>query len=418
MSRNNNNTTKDTTITTFLLLPITIFSIIVLTSTYYYYQNNNDIFISISQSTSSTSSATTTAATATTATTTNILTNNYIANKDHPTNNNQNIIKVEKNDYYQTTITDIENNWGVDKEYSTYRYTAGSITTTTTTQYRRTHQGFLKCLANKNIVLIGDSRVRFQYMSLAAFLTHKEWPRCKEGKIIPKNKPSCYLIHSSDNLWTNFFSNSTQYLSQNGGNELCYCYRLGKHDPIRENRFFTLNTTWGLIQITYLQSFMDFIYFGKLFPPFIISTDNITTSVKNERCTPGTCIPKREITTTVENSFPILFQFNLTHLFVNTGWIEKDIGCLLTEFEHKTGVLSYEISHLSWLGKRTGGIIPPFISGDYIPQSCQAKVFDRYTPTLYMRPEQYSHDRIHVLGSGNEELNHLLMNNLCGDIKI
>jgi hypothetical protein len=63
-----------------------------------------------------------------------------------------------------------------------------------------THKGYEMCLANKTIVFIGDSRVRYQYMNLAHFLMSPlsrfmrcdDNPTCKKGLTQPDK--DCYLI--------------------------------------------------------------------------------------------------------------------------------------------------------------------------------------------------------------------------------
>jgi hypothetical protein len=61
-----------------------------------------------------------------------------------------------------------------------------------------THKGYEMCLANKTIVFIGDSRVRYQYMNLAYFLMSSRFmrcddhPTCKKGLTQPDKY--CYLI--------------------------------------------------------------------------------------------------------------------------------------------------------------------------------------------------------------------------------
>ena len=43
-----------------------------------------------------------------------------------------------------------------------------------------THAGFEKCLANKTIVIIGESRTRYQYMHLASFMKTKSFMKCQD----------------------------------------------------------------------------------------------------------------------------------------------------------------------------------------------------------------------------------------------
>ena len=63
----------------------------------------------------------------------------------------------------------------------------------------RTLAGYQKTLANKHIVLIGDSRVRYQYMSLVHFLISDRWLRCRDYEDIathPSHNSSLTTIHN------------------------------------------------------------------------------------------------------------------------------------------------------------------------------------------------------------------------------
>jgi hypothetical protein len=326
-------------------------------------------------------------------------------------NNHDNTILKPNHDYFNFTVSNIIHNWGIDVEHATYRYVPGN----NTNGKRRTYTGYLKCLANKHILLMGDSRVRSQYLALTSYIAHGKWPRCKEESKIGGNSNNqsvdCFLVR--DELpWTEFFNVTNIYLNQNPqAHESCYCYRIKLDGTIRENRFFTFNNPTfgeGPIQISYLQTFYGPYYFGLAFPPF-----NDPTIPK---CKIGRCFHNKEITTPTLNNetLSIIEKLKITHLFASTGWRETDIGCLLSQFEARTGIKSYEITHLSWKGRLEGIPFYKVISQSVISQSCNAKVFDRYTPTLGMRPEQFAKDRLHVLGSANEELNHLLLDILCG----
>jgi hypothetical protein len=114
-----------------------------------------------------------------------------------------------------------------------------------------THKGYEMCLANKTIVFIGDSRVRYQYMNLAHFLISPlsrfmrcdDHPTCKKGLIQPDK--DCYLIGDGRGgrgmPWEDWYKNSTNSLSDTNQLHLCDCYR---HTPLKpklhltfENRF-------------------------------------------------------------------------------------------------------------------------------------------------------------------------------------
>lgn len=98
-----------------------------------------------------------------------------------------------------------------------------------------THDGYDKCLAKKTIVFIGDSRVRYQFMNLAAFLKSKRFMKCEDytniniSQAIPE--PECYLINERMNArnWSSWYKQSTISLDSNETESqqigLCDCFR-------------------------------------------------------------------------------------------------------------------------------------------------------------------------------------------------
>ena len=88
-------------------------------------------------------------------------------------------------------------------------------------------------LNGRKIVLIGDSRVRFQYLELAYFIVHA---RCPD-----KASPS-YILEPKE--WPTFFKESTEQLNrrteQYTAEETCLCRRLDlKPGQVSEQRVFS-----------------------------------------------------------------------------------------------------------------------------------------------------------------------------------
>ena len=94
----------------------------------------------------------------------------------------------------------------------------------------RNHAGFEKCLANKHIIIMGDSRVRYQYMALAHFLKTGQWMKCADYDSLLVNhtvSPSCFLINEHMHqpmTWNDWYRSSTNLLQHNTKQqELCDC---------------------------------------------------------------------------------------------------------------------------------------------------------------------------------------------------
>lgn len=103
---------------------------------------------------------------------------------------------------------------------------------------RYNYQGFEKCLANKTIVFVGDSRVRYQFMSLdVGFLKKKSFMKCSDYASLPSSNSSftsdddCYLIDyehhkvMAANDWTSWYVESTKMIGSNVTQQsLCDCF--------------------------------------------------------------------------------------------------------------------------------------------------------------------------------------------------
>ena len=87
------------------------------------------------------------------------------------------------------------------------------------TQHNQTlqSQGYEKCLAGKNVVFIGDSRVRYQFMHLAAYLKYERFMKCRDVTITPAEADEeCFVIDErmKQRNWTLWFEESTKALNR------------------------------------------------------------------------------------------------------------------------------------------------------------------------------------------------------------
>ena len=315
--------------------------------------------------------------------------------------------------------------WALDKE-GTVRYIGDGrlfdIDSETSGKTYRSFAGYQQCLANKHVVLIGDSRVRYQYMALADYLTTGQWLRCLDYNDIDKSfgdngtsstvgsNSSCFLIdheYSTSLTWNDWYTQSAAWI-----NDECDCHREPRFAPgtTFENRFFRTITPFGPIKITYLQNFEDSVKFHAEFPPF--APLDAGNSTNNTRCQPGYCShpPILQLSTS-ETLLEIVPKLQVTHVFANTGWKYQDgaapqtLGCVLQKFriENPT-IAAFAVTH-------------PWEQGaamTQVPQhGCDAAIFDRLTATVGV-PKSWYWDRIHSLSIVNQELNHMLLDMVCG----
>jgi hypothetical protein len=247
-----------------------------------------------------------------------------------------------------------------------------------------THEGYDKCLGNKTVVFIGDSRVRYQFMHLARYLNSKKPMRCQDykGLVVPTNlqslrnwtddnttepthwydsgftlpQPECYLIDEKigPHDWNSWYKMSTIMLDSNHSSSssssnhhqsnkslstgatalekqssLCDCFRPGHFVPklTYENRFIQRSTVHGTANLIYLQNFQNYIRMNEQFPPYYSSFDppriNATTTTE-ERCNVGECSNgnrKNVFQGDLKDTlWKILPRLNTTHAFVNLGW--------------------------------------------------------------------------------------------------
>ena len=83
---------------------------------------------------------------------------------------------------------------------------------------------------NTSVVMVGDSLMRYQYLSLTFYLRHRQFPH-------PDAHPNHVLLEKTWLSWHTFMHEGTKLLAPN---ELCDCYRddAFNFDTIYENRYY------------------------------------------------------------------------------------------------------------------------------------------------------------------------------------
>ena len=284
------------------------------------------------------------------------------------------------------------------------------------------HKGYERCLANKTLVLIGDSRVRYQFMYLASYLQSKRHMKCKDAfPSIEQEDGECEMLMTHS--WKEWYRWTTSKLSNSlEQNALCDCFRkqeMGYRHLIAEYRFLKRSTSYGEINMVYLQSFKDLVQMSSEFPPF---ASFFPSSEGSYRCKPGECSPenrtvvfKGNLNDTMWNILPLL---NTTHAFVNHGWAGMknhppskmpQFSCKMNEFtKDYPNIKMGFITHVPERGYTRNKSIPAITER----MDCEIEVFDRY-PTAENVPTTWYYDRHHVRSILNKEYNHQLVESLC-----
>jgi len=308
----------------------------------------------------------------------------------------------------------------------------------------RTHAGVEHCLANKSIVFVGDSRVRFQYISMATFLTRGEWMQCQDEQSAVD--PFCWLLGNvnekkfSNEQWNDWYRDTNAHLNgnsidslhpTNGTNattqqqtEICDCYRRVPFNIFStvENRYLTRHTPYGTIRVTYMQKFRKRLNIHKEFPPltplegFGGSNGNISNTNSTTRCEPGFCDHPYEKLLWQD----VVPQLQATHAVLSPGaWVDYDSSCELRDFlaANHSDIDTYYLYNPAG---RHGAVIPfPPIRHPPTQWECNPTTSTRWT---FLDRYQLSNgaptalywDPVHSLSALNRAYNHQWLDAMCG----
>lgn len=178
-------------------------------------------------------------------------------------------------------------------------------------------------LNGTRIAFIGDSTMRYQYLTLAYFLEHGEWPDTSPNKpsILWEGSVSGSKLYRSNGAivgkagcnisdldsvymaqWTQFYQFTN---SAFGEHEKCDCYRSNIHNSI-ENRLYSFRN----VSLAYFQ------YFGDCAWPR--GTSNFQNKF-NISCRPGMCCRQRWEVAIGDFLSSTLNFFQPTHVILNLG---------------------------------------------------------------------------------------------------
>ena len=241
-----------------------------------------------------------------------------------------------------TIVDNLPTGWCMDIDNQTPRYlgsshqnnhspatTAAAAIGTTYEILHYTHAGYDKCLSNKNILFIGESRTRYQYVHLLHYLKNERFMKCQDRKVDndKDNKEAdiidedCYVINEkmapphdgTFGKWNSWFKDSTASLQQQQHStttqdSLCDCYRPPDATTPRsnhrwyDNRYTKRVTPHGMTNLIYLGNNRDFMSVNQDYPPYSNfylddiedidsagDSDNNREGKKEKRCRPGEC---------------------------------------------------------------------------------------------------------------------------------
>jgi hypothetical protein len=165
-----------------------------------------------------------------------------------------------------------------------------------------------RLLRGKHLVFIGDSRVRYQYLSFVYWLLY-------DGKIEGAGPlPEKSIVKEKQwTSWNEFYNDTNRILSTRGAREICDCFREYLPSDAIENRQWV----WEGMKISYFQYFATDLkmrghtFFSPQDPPLM--------------CSPGRCRPPTTWNGTIYDGIIQIAEFtNLTHLVVTNGWGTND----------------------------------------------------------------------------------------------
>ncbi|CAE7872064.1 Ppp1r8 [Symbiodinium sp. KB8] len=163
---------------------------------------------------------------------------------------------------------------------------------------------------NKHIVMIGDSRMRYQYMSLAYFFTSGAFATGEDLSLLTS-------AEKSGKNWASWFNRTNHLLKY----ELCNCYRpQGGMKDATEHRYY--RNPHNMVAITYLQKF------GEAFLPMRGHWHANGTSIDlcNCQCGPNKCHPAIETPQWSANTLvelgKIVSDLKPDYVVFHPGWEE------------------------------------------------------------------------------------------------
>ncbi|KNC76460.1 hypothetical protein SARC_11039 [Sphaeroforma arctica JP610] len=241
-----------------------------------------------------------------------------------------------------------------------------------------TRKGALQILSGKHLIMVGDSRVRYQYLSMAFWLENGYWPPDTYGEGDIKS-PAKEGLWRDIGGWKQFFSDTNSYLN---GEEECDCFREDKwpiENIIFENRY--LHMEKYNVKVTYLMHYKrnnwpntSDIWGHHGFGP--LACDDI------EQCALGKCDAPVDWHYTYEEAMNGFFQkLGATDVFLSFGW-EPELITSLTQTD-------------SWrdaVGKATDDGINVYLMNAHSNKGGLKEIWASMSDELYAETQKMNHD--------------------------
>jgi len=184
------------------------------------------------------------------------------------------------------------------------------------------------CMQRRRVVLVGDSRTRYQYMSLSIFLSHDAWLLPYDAMFVAAAIPEEDVTNEHQfRDWKSYYTHTNALVSvQNRTHELCDCFRPRdfRAHKTRENRFLYFDDDDHL----HLAYFLVFKgpttgHFG--FPPFVAGRAGDAPLAAADfvpPCAVGECSQAVDWSAGEDVHFvrSVLVQLRPSDVFFSSGW--------------------------------------------------------------------------------------------------
>jgi len=234
----------------------------------------------------------------------------------------------------------VPDNWCLD-DSNIPRYVGTEVWPPRTIKHY-THAGYEQCLVDKTVVFMGDSRVRYQFMHLALYLSSQKRLICEDYQTLNSSiqRDPCIVINEKmmvNNDWNSWYKITSELLdsdyysntsevgesSHSVQSNLCDCSK--EPYPGHENRFITRSTPSGEINLVNLVNCLGYVPMNEEYPPFVKFEDAPKQSI-------FPTVGKWENYNVNETLWNILPKLNTTHAFINLGWEWKTNFDDISEF--------------------------------------------------------------------------------------
>ncbi len=237
--------------------------------------------------------------------------------------------------FVATTASPVADRWRFAN--GGWRYSSGGVDVVP-----RSANETRECLRGRRVAFVGDSRTRYQYLTLARFVATGRRAKCAEPDD-PTEFACVFANERRSKGWRDFYETTTNGLTVAGSRETCACYRPedaeGLDWPTASSRIVERRVFEGRgATLFYFQNF------GSL--PMLEPLGSATG--------PGRPIGTRpfDLETYAKLRLPL---YRPTHVFLNGGWGDADVGAIVARYaEDHPGVVVVAANNPAFRDERSG----------------------------------------------------------------